>query len=130
MNAQELIDTQPGGPNGMQFMAWKARAKECLGGDAPDTKDKILEALTAKAEAERPPEPEMVVPPSGAVEVDLHKKYAPFKIMNDEGEWIDQGEVKQQVPAGLAYLHPDEAASVLERKQASPTQNTFRQMRG
>lgn len=130
-SAQELIDQA----NIMPFMAWKARAKALIGEEAPNTKAELLDILL-----EMVPKPVEVDrdAPAGAVEVLLIKKYTPFKVMDDDGAFVDQalpnGKHVQDaslvsIPAGIAYLEPREAERVLERGQATPTRNTFRQMR-
>lgn len=124
MTIQELLDNA----NQMPFMAWKARAKDLLGADSPDTKVEIIAALEARKPQALPPED--IPPPSGAVEVFLSKKYTPFKIMNEDGKFVDQDQAQPMlsVPAGPAYLEKKEAQRVLERGQATPTSRTFAQM--
>lgn len=124
MTIQELIDSA----GQMPFMAWKARAKDMLGADSPDTKAELLAALEDRLPKALPPE-EIAAPP-GAVEVYLKKKYTPFKIMNEEGAFVEQDPTLPMVaiPEGVAYLEKKEAQRVLERNQATPTSNTFAQM--
>lgn len=124
MTIQELLDSA----NQMPFMAWKARAKEVLGADSPDTKAELIAALEDRLPRALPPED--IPPPAGAVEVYLKKKYTPFKIMNEDGAFIDQdaGKPMLSIPAGPAYLEKKEAQRVLERGQATPTPRTFAQM--
>jgi hypothetical protein len=129
MTASELLTMA--GDKDVPYMSFKAKALDYLGDQSLEKKADIIAALKERAEDEAPAADEPVKTPAGAVEVNLLKKYAPFFLMDeDTGEWVEQGEVTQQVPAGLAYLREDEAQRVLERGQASPTANTFRQMKG
>lgn len=131
-SAQELIDQA----NIMPFMAWKARAKVLIGEDAPNTKAEMLEILVEMLPKQVETEREA---PAGGVEVLLKKKYTPFKVMTEDGAFVEQATPKGvhidpqssliSIPAGIAYLEKREAEQVLERSQATPTQNTFRQLR-
>lgn len=124
MTPHELLESA----NLMPFMAWKARAKEALGAGAPDTKVELIKALEATLPRDAvPPE---IKAPEGAVEVNLTKKYTPFKIMNEDGVFVEQDKAQpmQSISPGPAYLEKKEAQRVLERKQATPTHNTFAQM--
>ena len=124
MNITQLLESA----NQMPFMAWKARAKELLGADSPDTKAELVAALESRLPKTLPPE--NIAPPTGAVEVLLHKKYTPFKLMNEAGEFVAQDPMKPMlsIPAGPAYLEKKEAQRVLERGQGAPTHNTFAHM--
>lgn len=131
LSARELIEAADKAP----FMQWKARAKELIGENIPNTKGEILEELKLLAEVEPAPQPEPAPRPvgDGAVEVLLQRNYVPRYLLGEDGKFFDQqssdgSRGHERISAGLAILHVSDAERVLADGRALPTPNTHRQI--
>lgn len=62
----------------------------------------------------------------GTIEVLLKRKYAPMNTINDAGETVPQGEIKDTLPAGSTVNLPEkEAFRAMKLGIAEPTAATF-----
>lgn len=131
LTAKDLIEAADKAP----FMQWKARTREVLGDETPDTKADILAKLKEIADRE-PKAPEPVAAkaaPAGAVEVNLQRNYVPRYLLDEDGNFFDQQSTDgkrthERISAGVSILHVSDAERVLSDGRALPTPNTHRQI--